>query len=53
MLNGLSIPQCVKAAGSFISAAIECTIERKSSLKEGVIFEPVLYRLSEYIREEK
>lgn len=48
MLKGIGIPECVKAAGKFISEAIRNTTEMNAAIKEGVVFEPLLYKLSEY-----
>lgn len=49
ILKGKTLPQAVSAAGKFISRAIEYTINLDSPLREGVVFEPVLYMLNEII----
>lgn len=51
ILNGKSLPEAVNIAGNFISSAIKYTINAQASIREGVIFEPLLHTLNEYISE--
>ncbi len=46
-LRGRSLHESVNIAGKFISSAIERTVTSDTSLTEGVIFEPLLYKLGE------
>lgn len=47
VLKGSTLHEAVDIAGKFISAAIEKTVLSDTPLSEGVIFEPVLYKLGE------
>lgn len=47
VLKGFTLYEAVDIAGKFISAAIERTVFSNAPLSEGVIFEPILYRLGE------
>lgn len=51
ILKGKTLSEAAAAAGRFISQAIEYTINADATLSEGVIFEPVLYKLREDISE--
>lgn len=46
VLKGFSLHDAVDIAGKFISAAIEKTIISDTPLSEGVVFEPVLFKLN-------
>lgn len=51
ILKGKTLSEAAAAAGKFISQAIEYTMNADAALSEGVIFEPVLYKLREDISE--
>lgn len=46
-LKGKSLHEAVNIAGKFISSSIERTVSSETSLTEGVIFEPLLYKLGQ------
>lgn len=49
IMKGKSLPQSVKAAGKFISKAIEYTINAGTPLKEGIMFEPMLHCINDLV----
>ncbi|MCQ2408736.1 MAG: pyridoxamine kinase [Oscillospiraceae bacterium] len=51
LVRGCSLPEAAQKAGDFLSSVTQETMQRNTPVEEGVLFEPLLWRLGELFNE--